>query len=78
MLAEEFYNQMIGILGKVRETEMPSIMRAAEWIADSIAADGLVHLFGCGHSHLLAEDIFLSGRRIGARECDFGKQCHAA
>jgi len=58
MLAEEFYNQMIGILGKVRETEMPSIMRAAEWIADSIAADGLVHLFGCGHSHLLAEDIF--------------------
>lgn len=58
MLANEFVNKIIGHILAVESQERESIRQAAEWIADSIARDGLVHLFGCGHSHLLAEDFF--------------------
>ena len=35
---------------------MDAIERAAELCAQTIAGDGLVHLFGTGHSHMLAEE----------------------
>jgi uncharacterized phosphosugar-binding protein len=35
-----------------------SVRRAAGLIADSIAAGGVVHLFGSGHSSLLAQEVF--------------------
>jgi len=58
MLAHEYFDRLIEIMQEIKQHETASIQQAAEWIADSIAADGLVHLFGCGHSHLLAEDVF--------------------
>ena len=38
--------------------QQSAIQAAAEAIASSIEAGGLVNLFGTGHSHLLAEEIF--------------------
>ncbi len=35
-----------------------SIERASQWCADAIAADGLVHLFGTGHSRIPVEEMF--------------------
>lgn len=32
--------------------------QAAAKVADCIAAGGIVHLFGCGHSHILTEEVF--------------------
>jgi uncharacterized phosphosugar-binding protein len=58
MLANEYFDRLIAIMQEIKQHEIASIQQAAEWIADSIAADGLVHLFGCGHSHMLAEDVF--------------------
>ena len=46
------------ILTQIRETQMPSIEAAAHICADSIAAGGLVHLFGTGHSRIPVEEIF--------------------
>ena len=40
--------------------------RAAELVADVICRDGLVHVFGCGHSHLAALDTFY---RAGGLAC---------
>jgi uncharacterized phosphosugar-binding protein len=34
------------------------IMQAARWCADTVAAGGLVHVFGSGHSHMAAEEAF--------------------
>ena len=40
--------------------------RAADLVADVICRDGLVHVFGCGHSHLAALDAFY---RAGGLAC---------
>jgi uncharacterized phosphosugar-binding protein len=46
------------IIEKIRDTQGPTLARAAEICAGSIAADGLVHLFGTGHSRIPVEEIF--------------------
>src|SRR5690606_41545629 len=58
MLAQDYFNQLTKVMQNIKQHEMASIRQAASWIAESVAQDGLVHLFGCGHSHLLVEDIF--------------------
>ena len=46
------------ILDRIRETQLEPIGQAAAICADSIAAGGLVHLFGTGHSRIPVEEIF--------------------
>ena len=46
------------ILERIRSTQMDAIGQAAQICADSIAAGGLVHLFGTGHSRIPIEEIF--------------------
>ncbi len=40
------------------ESQMPLIQQAADWFADSILANRLVHLFGSGHSRILVEEMW--------------------
>jgi uncharacterized phosphosugar-binding protein len=46
------------ILNRIRETQLDALGTAATLCADSIAAGGLVHLFGTGHSRIAVEEIF--------------------
>jgi uncharacterized phosphosugar-binding protein len=46
------------ILNRIRNTQMDAIERAADLCAQTIAGDGLVHLFGSGHSRMLVEEMF--------------------
>jgi uncharacterized phosphosugar-binding protein len=46
------------ILVKIRTGQLEPIRRAAAICIDSIAAGGLVHLFGTGHSRIPVEEIF--------------------
>src|SRR5947209_13112013 len=46
------------IVRRVRETQMEVIAQAARICAGTIAARGLVHLFGTGHSRIAVEEIF--------------------
>ncbi len=54
----EYFNIVKQILADIRAAEDEKIEKAAEVIADVILADGLVHIFGTGHSNLLAEEVF--------------------
>ena len=47
-----------GLLEKLAETQADSLEQASQWSADAIAADGLVHLFGTGHSRIPVEEMF--------------------
>jgi uncharacterized phosphosugar-binding protein len=47
-----------GILERLSETQADAIETASQWCADTIAADGLVHLFGTGHSRIPVEEMF--------------------
>ena len=61
------YLEKIGeILKRIEEEEAGRLDRAAELVADVICRDGLVHVFGCGHSHLAALDTFY---RAGGLAC---------
>jgi uncharacterized phosphosugar-binding protein len=46
------------VLARVRDTQLPTIRRAASLCAESIARRGLVHLFGSGHSRMAVEEMF--------------------
>jgi uncharacterized phosphosugar-binding protein len=46
------------LLDKVAETQAEAIETASQWAAEAIAADGLVHLFGTGHSRIPVEEMF--------------------
>jgi uncharacterized phosphosugar-binding protein len=46
------------VLDKIAATQADQIEQASRWCAEAIAADGLVHLFGTGHSRIPVEEIF--------------------
>lgn len=45
-------------LAQLTETHYGKIHAAAEMFAEHIARGNLVHVFGAGHSHMLAEEVF--------------------
>src|SRR3546814_18257584 len=48
----------IELLERLHESQGENIAKAAEWSAEAIGADGLVHLFGSGHSRMPVEEMF--------------------
>lgn len=55
---EAYFNGVDAILKKIRETQGENIEKAAEIIANAILNDGVLHVYGSGHSALLTEEIF--------------------
>ena len=53
-------------LGEVAATQGETLEEAARLVADSVAAGGMLHLFGAGHSQLLAVDAYA---RAGGLAC---------
>ncbi len=47
-----------GVLDRLESTQADAIETASQWCAEAIAADGLVHLFGTGHSRIPVEEMF--------------------
>ena len=46
------------LLARLAATQADAIELASGWCADAIAAGGLVHLFGTGHSRIPVEEMF--------------------
>ncbi len=46
------------LLDRLATTQAEALEQASRWCADAIAADGLVHLFGTGHSRIPVEEMF--------------------
>lgn len=60
---ERYFETLERILGRVRDANRDSIPAAARIVADTVERDGLVQVFGSGHSQLLAIEI--AGRAGG-------------
>lgn len=56
--ALEYLRQSQIILERIQATQMEAIERAAGQCARAIAGNGLVHLFGTGHSRIFVEEMF--------------------
>jgi len=55
--ADEYFRQAMTRLQGLLDSQREALDRAAEYCADAIANDGLVHLFGCGHSRMMCEEM---------------------
>jgi uncharacterized phosphosugar-binding protein len=53
-----YLRRVYDVIEDVLQTQGRQIETAAGWMADTIADRGVVHLFGSGHSHMVAEEVF--------------------
>ena len=58
MLAQKWLANARAVLDSIESTQLPAIRRAAEIMADSIAAERWVHTFGCGHATIPVEEMY--------------------
>ena len=56
--AADWMDHLSVVLDNLRSTQMEHIETASVWSAEVIAAGGLVHLFGSGHSRIPVEEMF--------------------
>ncbi|MFP3854461.1 MAG: sugar isomerase domain-containing protein [Anaerolineales bacterium] len=56
--ARDYLSEVKAVLDRITETQLEPINDAAEICADTIASDGLVHLFATGHSRIMVEEMF--------------------
>ena len=61
-----YLDGITGLLKRIETEEANTLSSASDAVADVICRDGLVHVFGCGHSHLAALDTFY---RAGGLAC---------
>lgn len=54
----QYFNKVQGLLEQVEKEEGGKLNEAADKIAEAIENDGIIHLFGCGHSHILTEEVY--------------------
>jgi uncharacterized phosphosugar-binding protein len=62
----EYLDDIVALLRRIEDEESGAMAHASDLVADVICNDGLVHVFGCGHSHLAALDAFY---RAGGLAC---------
>ena len=53
-----YYEAVVRLLSEIQRSQATAIDRAADVIFSSLAAGGVLHVFGSGHSHLVAEEAF--------------------
>lgn len=53
-----YFKRISELLQHVETKEIQAMNQAAEKIAASIQSEGIIHVFGCGHSHILAEEVY--------------------
>lgn len=62
----EYLDTIENLLETVLSTQHDALEKGAQMLSDVLAADGLIYLFGCGHSHMLAEEGFYRAGGLGA------------
>ena len=54
----DFFDVVRRLLDEAQQKNAESLDQAAELVANAIQQDGILHTFGTGHSHLIAEEMF--------------------
>lgn len=57
-MIHDYYQKVQAQLANVFDKEAKGMQQVSEVIADKINDGGVVYLFGCGHSHILTEEVF--------------------
>ncbi len=57
-MIHQYFNQITDLLKTVEKEEKKAMADAAQKVAEAIQNGGIIHLFGCGHSHILTEEVY--------------------
>jgi len=55
---DKYFDGVISLLNKVRETQRDKILEAAKLVKEALKKDKLIHVYGTGHSQVLAIEVF--------------------
>jgi len=66
MLIDQYFEYTKRVMETIERTQKERIEQVAAKAADSIAQGGVLHVFGSGHSHIMAEELF---HRAGGLAC---------
>lgn len=58
MLYRQYWKEVGTVLDHVMSTQAQKVEDCARLVAESLAKDGMLYVFGCGHSHIIGEDLF--------------------
>lgn len=56
--AEEFLGKAMELAGRAVETQLPAVREAAGVVADALGGGKTFWVFGTGHSHVIAEELY--------------------
>ncbi len=59
MSAQKYISEVKRLIKKVKETQLDKIKEAGNICARIIEEDKLIHVMGTGHSHMIAEELFV-------------------
>lgn len=57
-MIKQYMHKINFLLEKVEKEEYKVMKESAQKVSEAIQAGGVIHLFGCGHSHLLTEEVY--------------------
>jgi uncharacterized phosphosugar-binding protein len=66
MYIEQYRKEINTLISAIFEKESEKITQAGRMLADTLQGDGLLYVFGCGHSHMLAEELFYRAGGLAA------------
>lgn len=72
ILHKEYLKKIISALEAIADNNEEQMKKAIDMVADVIQNDGIIYIFGCGHSHLVGLDSFY---RAGAWKCVCNSRC---
>ena len=58
MYYQQYFETVSQTLSTIFAQETDKIEQAGNILAETLKKDGLLYVFGCGHSHMLAEELF--------------------
>lgn len=66
MYYQDYYQKLTQLLGEIFDKESAFMEKAGEILKRTLEQDGFLYVFGCGHSHMLAEELFYRAGGLAA------------
>lgn len=63
---ETYITELQALLERIKLEQSAAIAAAGRLVADTLVGDGVIHTFGTGHSHLIADEAFFRAGGIAA------------
>lgn len=57
-IVDDYLRTLHELIERFASTQRDALDHAAELVATALASSGVLHLFGTGHSHMIAEEVF--------------------